>query len=237
VFMRTTNIMMLATGLIVASAAGTAAQTVDPKVYVDLNIAGQTNSVTVASSSTFSLYGETGQTSFSQTVGKGLLFDGGVGYFVSKNFTVGVAVSRFTRSPTGDVLVTTPDPIAFNSFTVLSASPKLTQTEFGTHIRLAYLARLNDKAAVALFAGPSVVRLSKEVASGSVVNGTPQIATATQTGTGIGAHGGVDVTYLFTPRLGAGVFVRYVRAQVDLPAASGVTVGGFQGGLGLRFRF
>jgi hypothetical protein len=237
VFMRTTNIMVLATGLIVAGAAGAAAQTADPKAYVDLNIAGQTNSVTVASSSTFALYGETGQTSFSQTVGKGLLFDGGAGYFVSKNFTIGVTVSMFTRSPGADVSITTPDPIAFNSFTVVSSSPRLKQTELGTHIKLAYLARVNDKATVAVFAGPSIVRLTKEFASGSVVNGIPQIATATQTGTGIGAHGGVDATYLFTPRLGGGIFVRYVRAQVDLPAADGVTVGGFQGGLGLRVRF
>ena len=76
-----------------------------------------------------------------------------------------------------------------------------------------------------------------EIASGNVVNGTPQIAIATQTGSGVGAHGGLDVNYLFSPRLGAGVFVRYLRAQVDLPAASGVKVGGFQGGLGLRLRF
>ena len=41
--------------------------------------------------------------------------------------------------------VTTPDPIAFNSFTVVSASPKLKQTELGIHIKLAYLVPLNDK--------------------------------------------------------------------------------------------
>jgi hypothetical protein len=49
-------------------------------------------------------------------------------------------------------------------------------------------------------------------------------------------HGGLDVNYFFTSRLGAGLFVRYLRAQVDLPAASGVKAGGFQGGLGLRVR-
>jgi hypothetical protein len=235
--MKTANIIVLATGLTLAGASGVAAQTVDPKVYVDLNVGGQTQSTTFTTSSTFSLFGETGGTSSSQTVGKGLMFDAGGGYFVSKNFAVGVMVSMFTRSPEGAVSVTVPDPIAFNSFTVLTSSPKLKTTELGTHIKLAYLLRVNDALDVVVSAGPSFMRLSKEIASGNVVNGAPQIAIATQTGTSVGVHGGLDVNYLFTSKLGAGLFVRYVRAQVDLPAASGVKVGGFQGGLGLRFRF
>jgi hypothetical protein len=235
--MKTANIIVLATGLALAGASGVTAQTVDPKVYVDVNVGGQTQSNTFATSSTFSLFGETGATSSSQTVGKGLMFDGGTGYFVSRNLAVGVMVSMFTRSPEGTVSVTTPDPIAFNSFTVLTSTAKLKHTELGTHIKLAYLVRVNDALDVVVSAGPSFMRLSKEIASGSVVNGAPQIAVATQNGTAVGVHGGLDVNYLFTSRLGAGLFVRYVRAQVDLPAASGVKVGGFQGGLGLRLRF
>lgn len=235
--MKTTRIIVLAAGLTLGGAAGAAAQTVDAKAYLDVNVAGQTQSTTVSTISTFSLFGETGATSSSQTVGQGLIFDAGAGYHVGKHFTVGVAVSRFTRAPEGTVSVTTPDPIAFNSFSVLSASPKLRQTELATNVKLAYLVRVSDNMDVAISGGPSFVRLSKEIASGNVVNGAPQIVMATQTGTGVGAHGGLDVNYLFTPRLGTGVFVRYLRAQVDLPAASGLKVGGFQGGLGLRVRF
>jgi hypothetical protein len=235
--MKTTSIMVLTAGVALACASGAAAQTVAPKAYADVNIAGQTQSVTFVTSSTFSLYGETGRASSSQTVGKGLMFDGGAGYFVRKDFAVGVMVSMFTRSPEGAVSIATPDPIAFNSFTVLTASPKLKQTELATHIKLAYLLRVNGAMDVVISAGPSFVRLTKEIASGNLVNGAPQIAVATQTANAVGAHGGLDVNYLFTPRLGAGLFVRYLRAQVDLPAASGVKVGGFQGGLGLRVRF
>ena len=235
--MTTTKIIVLATGLTLASAPGATAQTIDPKGYVDVNIAGQTQSVNFSTSSTFSLFGETGTTSSSQTVGKGLMFDGGAGVFVRKNFGIGVMVSMFSRAPEGSVSITTPDPIAFNSFSVLAASPKLKQTELATHIKLAYLLRVNDQMEVGISAGPSFVRLNKEIASGNVVNGAPQIAIATQTGTGFGAHGGLDVNYLFTSQLGVGILVRYLRAQVDLPAASGIKVGGFQGGLGLRVRF
>lgn len=235
--MKTTSIIVLATGLALAGASGAAAQTADPKAYVDVNIAGQTQSATVATSSSFSLYGEPGTTSTSQTVGKGLVFDAGAGYRVWKNVAIGVAVSMFTRSPAGAVSVAIPDPIAFGSFTIVAASPKLTQTELGTHLKVVYFVRLTDKVDVAIAAGPSFVRLSKDLASAAVVNGAAQISVATQTGSTVGVNASLDVNYFRTPRFGGGVFVRYVAAQVDLPAAAGVSVGGFQGGLGLRIRF
>lgn len=235
--MRTASLIVLAISLTLARAPGVTAQTVDPKAYVDVNVGGQTQSNTFATSSTFSLFGETGSTSSSQTVGKGLMFDAGGGYFVRKDFAVGVMVCMFTRAPEGTVSVATPDPVAFNSFTVLTSSPKLKHTELATSIKLAYRVRVNDAVDVVISAGPSFVRLSKEIATGSVVNGAPQITIATQTGNAIGGHGGLDVNYLFTRSVGAGLFVRYLRAQVDLPAAAGVKVGGFQGGLGLRFHF
>jgi hypothetical protein len=234
---KTTSMIAMVTGLALYGASGAAAQTADSKAYVDLSIAGQTQSVTLATSSTFSLYGEQGTTSTSQTVGKGLVFDGGAGYRVWNNLAIGVAISMFNRSPIGTASVTIPDPLAFGAFTTVAASPPLTQTEVGTHIKVAYFLRVNDKMRLAISAGPSFVRLSKDIATASVVNGAAVIAVATQTGTGAGVNGGVDLQYFFTPWLGGGIFVRYVAASVDLPAAAGVAVGGFQGGLGLRVRF
>ena len=55
--MKTTSIIVLATGLTLAGASGAMAQTVDPKAYVDLNVGGRTQSVTIATSSTFTLFG------------------------------------------------------------------------------------------------------------------------------------------------------------------------------------
>jgi ABC-type glycerol-3-phosphate transport system substrate-binding protein len=235
--MTTTRIIVLAAGLALFGASGASAQTEDPKVYGDLNIAGQTQSVTIATSSTFPLYGESGGTSSSVTVGRGLVFDAGAGYFVRKHLAVGIAVSLFTRSPTGTAFVTLPDPIAYNSFTTLAAAPKLAQTELGTHLKLVYVYPINDKLNVAISAGPSIVRVDKEIATASVVNGAAQITVASQTGTAIGGNGGLDLNYFFSPRIGGGLFVRYILGEVNLPAASSVKVGGFQGGLGLRVRF
>jgi hypothetical protein len=47
----------------------------------------------------------------------------------------------------------------------------------------------------------------------------------------------VDGNYLITPTFGLGVYLRYAGASVDLPSQSGVKVGGFQAGGGLRIRF
>jgi hypothetical protein len=58
-----------------------------------------------------------------------------------------------------------------------------------------------------------------------------------ESGNGFGGNVGADLSTFFSERYGFGVFVRYVAAKVDLPSASGVTVGGVQAGAGLRLRF
>ena len=55
---------------------------------------------------------------------------------------------------------------------------------------------------------------------------------------GVGFHFGVDGTYLVTPRIGVGALLRYTYGSVDIDgAADNLTVGGFQIGVGVRFRF
>jgi hypothetical protein len=59
----------------------------------------------------------------------------------------------------------------------------------------------------------------------------------------VGVNVGVDGTYLVTPMIGVGAFVRYSGASLDLPVEAGVTrsgdlkAGGTQAGIGLRLRF
>jgi hypothetical protein len=81
------------------------------------------------------------------------------------------------------------------------------------------------------------MQLSREIASASGVNGEGQIAVAEQKATAWGGHGSLAINYLATPRLGGGVFARYVAAKADLPAAAGIKLGRFQVGFGLHFRF
>jgi hypothetical protein len=50
-------------------------------------------------------------------------------------------------------------------------------------------------------------------------------------------HAGVEAVRHLSSRFGVALFGRYVFAQVDLPSATGVDVGGLQAGGGLRIKF
>jgi hypothetical protein len=92
---------------------------------------------------------------------------------------------------------------------------------------------------VSVFAGPSFFRLKQDILSASVPSGTQTalVATQEQTGSSTGAIVGLNLNYMFRPNYGAGAFVRYAGASIDLPSAANVKVGGFQIGIGLRLRF
>ena len=58
--------------------------------------------------------------------------------------------------------------------------------------------------------------------------------------TTVGFNIGADGTYMFTPRLGAGAFLRYTGGSAELKGSAGTVkldVGGVQIGAGLRLRF
>jgi hypothetical protein len=55
----------------------------------------------------------------------------------------------------------------------------------------------------------------------------------------VGFGGSVEIGYYFTRTIGLGAVVRYYRATVSFPshdATLSVDAGGFEGGLGFRFR-
>ena len=66
------------------------------------------------------------------------------------------------------------------------------------------------------------------------------VAKETVSKTTAGINMGVDVTYLLTKdkKMGVGGILRYTWGSVDLPGAKDkLTVGGFQIGVGGRYRF
>ena len=76
------------------------------------------------------------------------------------------------------------------------------------------------------------------IAVALTINGTtPTIVSVNESGNGWGGNVGADLSTFFSERYGLGVFVRYAAATVDLPSASGVSVGGIQAGAGPRLRF
>ena len=98
---------------------------------------------------------------------------------------------------------------------------------------------VTNKIDIALSAGPSIIHVSQQLATGTVPAGTQNLTASfnEETANAFGVNLGFDAAYMFTPRLGAGLFVQYAGGSVDLPSAKGVKAGGVQTGLGLRARF
>lgn len=237
---KTTMVGVMAWGMVWATASGVAAQGGGPAGYVDFSIGAQLGSHTTTTTTTSPLYGETASASSSQKVGAGPVFDVGAGYRFAKNLGVGVSASVFTRGSDATVSLSIPSPVFYNSYTSASATASgLRHTEIGAHVKLFYVLPLRDKLDLTISGGPSFVRVSHAVASASFAAGssTATVTSSEEKGNGLGANGGLDISYAASRRLGVGIFGRYVAASVDLASASGVKVGGAQAGGTLRLRF
>jgi hypothetical protein len=208
--------------------------------FFNINFGFQPSERSIANTETRTVYGETATISTSQTIGSGPIFDVGGGIRIRPRFAVGVSYSRFSSTSDGQVSATIPNPLFFNQpKTVTATQGGLVHTENGIHVQVLWFTPVTDKFDVAVSIGPSFIGVSQGVPVVAIPAGTQTIAvtTGTESGTAVGVNAGVDLTYLFAPRLGAGVFMRYAGGKLDLPSAPGLSVGGFQIGGGARIRF
>jgi opacity protein-like surface antigen len=236
-----TIVALLTAALSIAASSPAMAQAKQPtSVFVDVNAGVQTQSRAIASSTSFPLYGETAIINAAQSIDAGPLFDISGGYRFMRKFGVAVGVSMFSKSGDGSLVASIPSPIAFNRpTTVTSSATGVKHKEMGTHLMFVYFVPILENFDVTVFAGPSFFHLTQDILSATVPAGSQTITSATQSqkGNGTGANGGINFNYMFRPNYGAGLFLRYAGATVDLPSAAGVKVGGFQVGVGLRLRF
>jgi hypothetical protein len=231
---------LLPTILLGNSSRSSAQGAVAEKAYLNFNVGGQTQSRDISTSANVELYGETATFDTSQRIGSGAVFEVSGGYRINPKFAVAVGVSRFSNSSAGSLSASIPNPIAFNSLTVVNVEQTgLKHTEIGTHIMAVYFVPITVKFDVMLSAGPSFTRLKQDIPSATLPVGTttPTIAVTTRSATASGVNIGVAGNYLMTPRYGATAFMRYVSGSADIPEADGLKVGGFQIGLGATVRF
>jgi outer membrane protein with beta-barrel domain len=236
-----TMLAMLTASVVLASSSVASAQTSDAKpIFIDINGGVQTQARTIESSTSFPLYSETAVINAAQSIDSGGLFDLSAGYRFLTSFGAAVGFSRFSKSGDGSIAASIPSPNAFNrSVTVTSTATDLKHSEIGTHLMLVYFAPVTVKIDVNAFIGPSFFRVKQDILSASVPTGTQtaNIATQEEKANATGINAGINVNYMFQPNYGAGIFLRYAGATVDLPSAPDVKVGGFQVGVGLRLRF
>lgn len=242
--MRTISIsVFVVAASVLVPAVASAQMTWTDKGYVTINGGGQAGSHTLTMQPGFTLYDEDSTLTSTQKTGGGPFIDLGGGYKVWENLVVALSYSHVGGDNDAAIAAQVPDPIQFDHPRAVTTSLSGAKySENAVHISAVWMVPVTDKIDVGIAAGPTIFSVRQDVASGlTVTEPGPTVTSVTSSKvkkTTGGFHTGVDVTYLLTKKVGAGLLARYTFGSVDLPGASdSLTVGGFQLGVGLRYRF
>jgi hypothetical protein len=241
--MKTTGMLAVIVALLLGGGTTAIAQTApgEPRAFLNISVGGQVQSRTFSETTTFVLFNETGSIVSNQTVGGGLVFDATFGYHVWNAVAFAVGVSTFNGSGEAAVVASIPSSIFIGLPVVWTFGPSdygdLSQTNTAVNFLVVFVAPVSDRFDVAISAGPSVIRVKQEVASATAnINSTATINSQSGTTAKAGTVG-LDLSYRMNNRYSLGGFLRYMGGVVDLPAVPDMSVGGFQAGGGIRFRF
>ena len=235
-------------------AATTTAQQLDvereDRGYLWLSGTIQQESTAFSATSTFSRSGGTGTIITNYDGVRSQLLDIALGQRVWNGLSVGVAVTWASQITDAAVSASVPHPAPSGSArTVSGIAPGIRRQELGLHVNAAYAVPTHGRVQVAVFAGPSLLRVRQGLVTGVTVNETPPFDTATFASATVvesrrqrvGYNAGVEASVRLWKALGVGVLVRYSHAELPFAPAPGAEVtleaGGLQIGGGLHFRF
>lgn len=238
--------ILITTALVAATAAvarPAAAQQWTDRGYMNVSFGVQAPSRTLTTNTTFDIYGEQASQEATQDVGGGGFFDIAGGYKVWRNLAAGVGLTFVGSKADLSVAARIPDPTFFDR--PRSVSTTLTGAKYketAVHLTGTWMMPMTEEFDIALQFGPTIFLVSQDVPGTlQVAEPGPTVTSAAlvkDDHTTVGVHFGVDATYLFTPRIGAGVLVRYSVGSVDVAGATeSLKVGGFNIGAGVRVRF
>lgn len=238
--------MLITTALVAASAAfarPAAAQQWTDRGYANISFGAQAPSRDLATTTTFDIYGESARQTAAQDVGGGTFFEIAGGYKVWRNLAAGIGLTFVGSSADLIVDASIPDPDFFDR--PRSVGTTLTGAKYretALNLTGTWMMPMTEEFDIALQFGPTIFLVSQELPGTlQVAEPGPTVTSAAlvkDDHTTIGVHFGVDATYLFTPRLGAGVLLRYSVGSVDITGAEdSLKVGGLNIGAGLRVRF
>jgi opacity protein-like surface antigen len=251
--MKTTTISVAMTVLALTCAAaanaqqpaGSTTQTgtapLGDKIFIGVNVGAQTRSSTISKDFSFPIYRETATATTGAGIGGGPIFDISGGFKFMPQFGVAVGYSHFADTGAAQGSASIPNPTFFNRPAIVTISPTPSKrTEHATYLVLVGFLPVAEKADLSLFVGPAFTKVSQDlIYDVSVTPGTQSVVSPlrNEAATAKGINIGGDLTYQFMKSVGAGLFVRYIGGNVDLPSISGVKVGGVQFGIGARLHF
>ena len=251
---RFVTVLLLACGVFVSSASQAAAQgaTWADRGYINIGWGVESGSSAMSDTKTGRIYDETATITSSAEFTSGSLFDVGIGIRIWRNLTIGAGYHQEQNDTEGKLTGAIPSPIFFNRPRPLDQNVALDRKEQATHLVIGWVVPIGAKFDVMVSGGPSFFRLTQDVVSDvvpvensnnfSTVAADETITTRKKSVTGFNAA--VDATYIVwqndSVRLGAGGFVRFTQADVDvemLSSSQPTKVGGMQFGFGGRLRF
>ena len=242
-------------GLIALASRDAAAQGKpwEDRVYLNIGFGVEQGDSTLADTRPLTIYEETGTSSTTGDFTSGSLFDGGIGFRIWRNMSIGASYHQEQNDSDVSIAGSAPHPVIFNQPRTFSATETaLERKESAVHLQIGYMVPIGQKLDFLVTAGPSFFRLQQDVISKVAVSETSSAYTTvavnatreTRKKSMTGYNVGVDMSYLFwqndSVRLGGGLFVRYTMATTEvllLQTETSTDVGGLQIGFGGRIRF
>jgi hypothetical protein len=221
-----------------------AAQTMQwtDKGYVSVNVGFQAGSHDLSTTSTPKIYEENATITATQKVKGGALFDIGAAYRVwGHNLLAGVFYSRTSSKADLNITGSIPDPIITDTLRpAQTTQPGAKHVENAIHLNAIWMMPVAEKIDVGVFAGPTIFNINQDAAGTPTVTEPAPTITAPLvkvSKTTVGINLGVDAQYMVAKKIAVGGLARYAWGSVDLGSGSKLTVGGFQLGVGARYRF
>lgn len=250
--------LLLTPAIASAQTATSPASPYEQRGFVQVGGGAQSGSHTLDSTSTFSIYDETGTIAGTQEFGGGAILNVGGGARVWKNLVVALNYTRNSDTMDTAVLARVPHPLFANRLRETTQQiTDLKHTEHAYHLSAMWMIPFREDLTLGVGGGPSFVGVSHDFASAARVqetDGAPNFAAVAiedlsitrgkKTATTVNV--GADLTYTLpfdlgqVGRVGATLGVRYAGGTVALPGATGevdVKYGGVQFWGGLRVSF
>jgi hypothetical protein len=213
------------------------------RAFVNLNVAMEEGPRSLAVSVPSTVFETAGTIDVDDGIGTTTMIDvsGGIR---GRRFAFGGGYSRSGRTTTHQFTAST-IPLGPGGFTrsLDAVTPALEHRERVTYLTVGVVRDVTDRFHVMVSAGPAFFSLTQDLPEFIVQTALPRgdfasMSTRRVEESAFGFHTGVDLNYMFHPRIGIGALLRYTRGAVKLPdSTESMSLGGIQIGTGARVRF